>query len=354
MSKNILLIMLFVLVVSFAEAQETQKPTIIQKQPLQTSKPQVNTGKSSKQLQVEINILLHINDSLRNVNDSLLNVINTWREARFERNELRKIKENNILKFKDPAFEAFLVRYYDKNDDGHISQYEAEDVTKLEITKHKIYSLDGIENFINLEKLVCSKNKLTKLNLTQNTSLRTLICNNNSIAVLDISACQDLITLDCAYNNLTNLALDKNSELKTLNCTNNKLINLDITHSSQLEELNCANNQISTVNIINCTFLRKIECQKNSISRLDISFNPHLEELNCASNKLYHLSVEKNGFLKKLNCASNQLISLNIKNGRNFDFLDCRSNPNLLDVKVAYAQQFKNLKKSRNTVLKIE
>ena len=131
------------------------------------------------------------NDSLCNINDSLLYIINVYQKTQLKRDSLRKIKEETMLTFKDPAFKSFLIKYYDKNLDGEISQFEAEEITKLEVSKQKISSLEGIENLSNLLMLNCSGNKLTKLDVSKNIYLEELnCCSNPKLLEVRISATQ--------------------------------------------------------------------------------------------------------------------------------------------------------------------
>jgi|GEM_PF-6631570 len=206
-------------------------------------------AKDINKLKTEIEALEAKITNLHNENDSLHELINYRTGMRTDRASLREVKENKIitLTFKDPVFKACLLKYYDMNGDGEISQYEAEQIITLDISNQKISSLEGIEHLVNLERLDCSsqfkgilnvgKTRLTRLDLSKNTVLRKLICNNNSIAFLDISRCTELIELDCSYNQLTNLVLNGNLKLEFLNCSNNKIGGLIDINNPQLKVL---------------------------------------------------------------------------------------------------------------------
>ena len=298
------------------------------------------------------------NDRLEKVIDSLRKEIALRDGQRNDRIESREVKDEVIILFKDPAFKALLLKICDHNKDGEISQNEAETVFNLDITKanldfsgKKISSIDGIEYFVKLEHLTCSKNKLTKLDLTNNKALKTLICDNNVISSLDISSCQELITLNCANNKLSALNISNNKKIKFLNCSKNNLIRLTTSSNPLLEELNCSNNQILTLTIDDCRSLKKIECQKNTISTLDLTTNTNLTELNCSYNKLISLSVENNKLLKKLNCSYNLLNYLNVNNGSNFDLLSFLPNPNLLKIIIGHGQEINEKKIGKKTEL---
>jgi len=294
--------------------------------------------------------------------DSLYRYLDGRNEQRDNRNRQRaeddinrKGKENTFIceHIKDNNFRLFLLKHRDEDGDGKISQYEAELIKNLDITRQNISSLEGIEYFINLERLVCTRNQLKKLDLSKNTLLRELKCNRNAIEKLDISNCLDLTILDCSQNQLTNLCLKNNKKIKNLNCAKNKLTGeLAIANNIELDILKCDLNQISNIDVSNCTSLRIIECQNNSISKLDISTNINLIELNCSFNKLNSLSLKNNKKMKRLNCSFNQLTSLEVNKESNFDLLNCSSNSNLSEIIVGKSQDLTKVKKSNKTILR--
>ena len=258
--------------------------------------------------------------------------------------------DKSKISFSCPTLKSLLLRFYDRNDDGEISHDEAINIVNLNLSKQKISSLDGIEHFPNLEILICSKNKLNKIDVSKNKSLKRLVCDGNTISSLDISNNSELTSLDCSKNNLNDLNISNNTKLTILNCAENKLTSLNFGNDTQLKELNCANNKISSIDFSNCKYLNKLNCSNNEIFRLILTNNNLLEELNCAYNKLSSLSVEGNKLLKNLNCYKNQLSYLSIKNGNDFDFLDCSKNAKSLRVMMIYSQQIYKLKKDKKAV----
>jgi len=62
----------------------------------------------------------------------------------------------------------------DTNFDGEISEQEASIVTRLNLQDKNISDLTGIAYFTNLEKLYCSRNLLTVLEVAQHSKLTTL------------------------------------------------------------------------------------------------------------------------------------------------------------------------------------
>src|SRR5512135_1152119 len=68
------------------------------------------------------------------------------------------INDNNFLK-------ALIASGVDTDSDGKISTSEAGMVTSLDVGMDSISDMTGIEKFINLETLVCSRNQLTSLDI---------------------------------------------------------------------------------------------------------------------------------------------------------------------------------------------
>ena len=93
-----------------------------------------------------------------------------------------------------------------------------------------ISDLTGIEAFVNLDTLNCLRNKLTRLDLSNNTYIRYLDLSANDITNLNISKNYNLEYLDCGAefamgsrdpgNSLTRLDVSTNIDLKELHLRN--------------------------------------------------------------------------------------------------------------------------------------
>ena len=113
----------------------------------------------------------------------------------------------DIVNISEGNFKAYLVENFDADGDGEVSRQEAETVTKIVCYKLEISSLEGIASFPALDTLLCWKNRLTTLDISQNTSLVCLVCMGNSMTNLNISHNVALTTLNCEYNELTSWIL---------------------------------------------------------------------------------------------------------------------------------------------------
>ncbi len=117
----------------------------------------------------------------------------------------------------DEAFlNALIDLGIDTNGDGAISPSEAEEIPHIDVSDRGISDMTGIEAFINLERLICWKNKLTGLDVSQNTALTDLYCALNQLTSLDVSNNPALTVLHCFSNQLTSLDISGNTSLKNI------------------------------------------------------------------------------------------------------------------------------------------
>jgi uncharacterized protein len=276
----------------------------------------------------------------------------------------------------DSVFKSKLVNNINinTNGDGEIQVSEAANYNgEMDVSRHLIFSpnghpigvagpaindLTGIEAFVALTGLDCSRNNLTNLNISSNISLKTLncqinpftmglsvsantaltmlVCNDNNLTSLDLSANTALDSLFCSGNQLTSLDVSANTLLKYLYCCNNQLTSLDVTANTALTTLSIYNNQLTSMDVSANTLLKYLYCYKNQLTSLDVSANTVLRYLYCHNNQLTSLDVSQNTTLSILLCGSNQLTNLNVQNGNNWAFSDFNAinNPSLFCIQV--------------------
>ena len=121
----------------------------------------------------------------------------------------------------------------DANNDNEIELMEAQNVIRLLVFNQNINSLNGIENFTNLQKLNCSSNNLTTLSFQNNNTLTSLLCNSNQIINLTLNNLPSLTEVNCSYNLIQSLDLSttgfvqgnfsNNPNLQFINLRNNVL-----------------------------------------------------------------------------------------------------------------------------------
>ena len=105
-------------------------------------------------------------------------------------------KEPDPITIPDDNFLKALIELgVDTNGDGVISPAEAAIITTLDVGGKNISDITGIEAFINLDTLWCSGNKLTSLDVSNNSALEKLRCSHNQLTSLDVSNNAALVTL---------------------------------------------------------------------------------------------------------------------------------------------------------------
>lgn len=136
--------------------------------------------------------------------------------------------------FPDELFREYVSVLFDKNNDGVLSENEIEKATMIHCCGREICNLAGIEYFTELNILYCWDNKITTLDVSQNTKLKCIRCMNNKITTLDVSGCTELEQLMCENNQLTMLDVSHNPNLRILYCAGNQITNLDVSGCANL------------------------------------------------------------------------------------------------------------------------
>jgi len=248
----------------------------------------------------------------------------------------------------------------DTNSNFQIETSEALNFKFLNISNSNINSLQGLENFANLEYLNCSNNpifnsidfnllkKLTYLNysfiqsttyfnidssnlttliLDGSTNLKQLLCTGNkSLTSLSISGAVNMTDLWCSNNKLASLDLNGLTALKNVQCHGNQLQTLDTGNLINLKSLSCGGNLLSSLNITGSTSLTSLSCQINKLLKLNVSGLTNLTSLICYSNQLMELNVNGLVNLKELYCDGNYISSLNLEGLANLEWLNCTDN----------------------------
>lgn len=232
---------------------------------------------------------------------------------------------NTLIQFSDPNFET-AVRSIIGKLEGEILASDVVGITELNVAYRDIADLQGIEYFTGLNTLICTGNRLTKLDVSRNPALQVLHCYGSELTELDISGATALKKLNCANNRLTTLDTSKNLALEVLACEGNQVTMLDLKKNVALEDLDCSFNQLTMLELGKNTALTYIRCIENRLKSLDISQCVALKVLHCSSNELTTLDTKKNTALLMLYCGDNQLTSLDMSHNVKLWLLSCYRN----------------------------
>lgn len=194
-----------------------------------------------------------------------------------------------FVKIPDPVFKAWVVEHFDLDGDGRINQQEARTVTAIDCPDGGgARSLQGIECFPNLKRLIWTEDLLLEVDLSRNDRLEEVDLSRNRLVRLDLSGCPRLQHLQCYDNLLSELDLSACPSLRLLFCWQNSFTSLDVKPLPALEDLRCAQNDFSQtgLDLSANPKLRILYCNEDRLGSLDVSSNPLLEELGCYDNPL--------------------------------------------------------------------
>ena len=258
------------------------------------------------------------------------------------------------------------------------------DLVSFTCTGCGLETLDLRKN-IYLQKLECSFNNLSTVDLSRNRRLQSVILKRQTAwGVLDGDerpgvlvklllpdnrhAKEGVLKLDCSRNRLENLDIGRLPYLKQLNCSWNKLKTLDVSCNTELRELDCAGNYIGELNLNQNFQLESLVCgqqgytwicnrnedyrllrklslprqkeneagiylRKLSIAEVGkeaisvFSEFPYLKELNCEDNELEKIDLSANKELEILNCSGNQIAQLDFSSNRKLHSLNIQGCP---------------------------
>jgi len=111
-----------------------------------------------------------------------------------------------------------------------------------------------------------------------------------------------------------------------LDCSKNQLTNLDVSGNTTLISLKCKINPLTTLDLSNCTALENLNANDCSLTALDVSTNTALTDLYVRYNQFTILNVSKNKKLRRLDCIGNKLTKLDFKNNTELRILACGNN----------------------------
>lgn len=163
-----------------------------------------------------------------------------------------------------------------------------------------------------LVSLRCSKNQISRINVSDCPLLTEIDCTNTGLEEIDLSGCLSLTSLHIPYNNLRHLDIGWCRTITNLNVHNCRLESLDLSECVSLKHISCAINRLTTLDIPHRFNLSECFCYENELRSLDLSNSPQLKILNCGDNEISSLSVIGSPRLYWIYCYNNRLTSLDI------------------------------------------
>ena len=189
-------------------------------------------------------------------------------------------------------------------------------LVKFQCSSDLITSLDLSNNtFLQTVDIYCPS--LTSVNFSNLVNLKNLSY-IGKMPTIDISDAVNLLNLNCIgssgtysfplENRLTSIDLSNQTKLINLDLAGNLLSSLDLSFCPNLERISISNNLLSTLNITNVAYVKNFFCEDNLLTDLNVDamFN-----------------------LKNFICKNNQLTSLSTKNRIIEEYIDFSGNPDL-------------------------
>ena len=231
----------------------------------------------------------------------------------------------NATNFPDEFFRGWLLsQAYGK--DGVLTDKEIAKVTEMDMSKNRIYNLEGIGYFTELKTLTCDNCDMSQLDLSHCPKLESLSCSDNKLTELDLSSCPSLTMLQCTQNQLTSINLSGCSALQYLQCHGNQLTTIDLSDCKGLVDIDCGSNLLTAIDVSSCTKLKLIRCDRNQLTAIDVSACKDLLSFDCQENQLTTLNVSGLSELSGLLCGMNALTSINISGCSKLQYLFCEFN----------------------------
>lgn len=239
----------------------------------------------------------------------------------------------------------------------YITPTLAASITSLDCSNQDLTSLDGIEQFTNLETLDATSNNLTSLSLSSHPSLKSLNLQFNQITTASISDMPELEEInlksqqeegdqlsDEQENLLTSITFSNLPNLKIVNLGDNSLTSLDVSMLANLEELDVSlNEEMTALDLSNNPKLTVIDIEVNKFTELDLSNNPLLTQINANFNDISNLTLPPTTApLKKLELGDSELTSIDLSGFTGLTGVSLNSN-NLTTLDVSALTQLETL-----------
>ncbi len=179
------------------------------------------------------------------------------------------------------------------------------ELKSLNLYFNPVSKLD-IGNLSQLTELDISMTEsLSELNVTNNTKLASLRCYGNLLSTLDVSKNTELISLDAHNNNLSKIDLSNNAKMKELSLTNNQLTTIDLSRLESIETLSIAGNALTAIDLSSNKMLKDLNVGRNLLNELDLSNNSNLQMLSFNNNNIHSIDLSMLSDIRIIDCGGN-------------------------------------------------
>ncbi|MBA4746869.1 MAG: thrombospondin type 3 repeat-containing protein [Muricauda sp.] len=213
----------------------------------------------------------------------------------------------------DTVFEQYLVdQGIDATpNDGRVLTSALVGVTNVNVERLFINSMEGIQDFVDLEVLNVNQINLGTIDLSQNLQLRELYANACSLNALNLVNNVALEVLEVFGNGIVDLNLEFNTRLQRVDVSSNPLASLFLLNHPDLSSLNVSD-----------TGIRFLAIEGTQLTSLDLSTNDFLENLSLRFNTISNLVLPADDSpLTSMEVAGEDLTIFAVENRSNLEDL---------------------------------
>lgn len=213
----------------------------------------------------------------------------------------------------DTVFEQYLVdQGIDATpNDGRVLTSALVGVTNVNVERLFINSMEGIQDFVDLEILNVNQINLGTIDLSQNLQLRELYANACSLNALNLVNNVALEVLEVFGNGIVDLNLEFNTRLQRVDVSSNPLASLFLLNHPGLSSLNVSD-----------TGIRFLAIEGTQLTSLDLSTNDFLENLSLRFNTISNLVLPADDSpLTSMEVAGEDLTTFAVENRSNLEDL---------------------------------
>lgn len=204
----------------------------------------------------------------------------------------------------------------DTNQDGNIQISEAQNVSYIDATLIPLFSVTGINHFVNLVDFNCSNTSLSTLDVSSLSNLQHLSCYGNQITELPLPNNNSLLSLNIMSNPISVLNLNNNVNITTLWINSTLIQSLDIGALTNLNSLGYSPGVCELLNFNNKDNITTLNVSNSTVTSFDFSLFPNITQIGCSNSNLSVIDLSQNSLLTSIYINSNSLLEvLNLKNG---------------------------------------
>jgi Leucine-rich repeat (LRR) protein len=227
------------------------------------------------------------------------------------------------------------------------------DVTELNISFDDLTTLVPVNNLPNLQKLICSHNKIVDIQGLQLPNLQELDCSSNQIVDIQGLQLPNLQSLSCYNNQIVDIQGLQLPNLQTLYCSSNQIVDIQGLQVPNLQTLYCSHNQIVDIQGLQLPNLQALSCDQNQIVDIQGLQLPNLQTLNCPHNRIVDIQGLQLPNLQKLYCLRNQIVDIQGIQLPNLQTLRCGYNQ-IVDIQGLQLPNLRTLNCGGNQIVSIQ